>query len=344
MTPRDWEDHRVVHRNREAPRADFIPFRDETAAQLTGGGSSRAKLLNGTWKFSFADSPALSPEGFQNPAFDCSGWDDISVPLSWQMAGYGRPHYTNVVYPFPVDPPRVPTENPTGCYRRTFSLPQSWEERSVFLHFGGVDSAFEVFLNGTFVGFSKGARLPAEFDVTEAIHRGENVLALRVFAFSDGSYLEDQDMWWLSGVFRDVRLIARPPVHVRTFAVDTELDESCAKGMLKVDLTLRNTGDGEARRTYVEAKLLDGTGSSVLPGLLRGAVVVEPAGEADLGLEKTVEGVRTWTAEDPYLYTLLLSVREGDGEAEITETLRCSVGFRRVEILEGNLLVNGEPA
>jgi len=220
--PVDWNNHKLLHRNRLDSRSYYIPYPD-TISALTyeRQNSNRFKLLNGLWKFRYVATPLETPVGFQNDNYDVFGWDDIAVPSSWQMQGYGYPHYTNVVYPFPVDPPHTPTENPTGCYRREFTLPKDWEEQQLVLRFEGVDSAFHVWINGQEAGFSKVSRMPSEFDITALARPGKNTVSVRVYQWSDGSYLEDQDMWWLSGIFRDVYLLSRPKVHIADYFIRT---------------------------------------------------------------------------------------------------------------------------
>ena len=204
---REWESPRLVGRHRLAARATFIPFDSETDAMAgERGQSSRFQILNGRWRFYYAQAPCAAPLNFTEADFDDSRWDNITVPGHWQLQGYGHPRYTNVNYPFPVDPPRVLSENQTGLYRREFDVPDGWTGRQIILHFAGVDSMFTIWVNGREVGMSKGSRLPAEFDITPAVRAGRNVLAVRVLQWSDGSYIEDQDMWWLSGIFRDVYL------------------------------------------------------------------------------------------------------------------------------------------
>ncbi len=232
----DWENPRVFERNRVPARASFITYSDkESALSHERGCSQWFKLLNGKWKFNYAENPDLAPEGFFIEYFpedflmgcfdvthlDDEEWDDIQVPCNWQVLGYGRPHYTNVIYPFPTDPPHVPTENPTGSYRRKFFLSADWDDRQVFLRFEGVDSAFYVWINGQEVGYSQGSRLPAEFNITPHLRNGVNTISARVLQWSDGSYLEDQDMWWLSGIFRDVYLTSAPETHIFDFRVRT---------------------------------------------------------------------------------------------------------------------------
>jgi beta-galactosidase/evolved beta-galactosidase subunit alpha len=194
----DWLDPQTVGRNRLDPHVDVLPYENPEAARARERTRSPwIRSLDGEWAFDLAATPADAPAGFQDPAFDTGDWDGIDVPINWQAAGHGDPHYTNVVYPFPLDPPNVPTENPTASYRRTFHVDEDWDGRQVRMHFEGVDSAFHLWVNGERVGYSEGARLPSEFDVTEHVEPGENTVAVRVYKWSNGSYVEDQDMWWL---------------------------------------------------------------------------------------------------------------------------------------------------
>ncbi|MCY2929724.1 MAG: DUF4981 domain-containing protein [Planctomycetota bacterium] len=286
--------------------------------------------LSGCWKFHYTPSPAEAPAGGSDADFDASAWDDVAVPGCWQMQGYGRPHYTNIMFPIPVDPPRVPTDNPTGSYRREFALPEDWAGRTVWLRFDGVDSAFHVWVNGQPAGFSKGSRIPAEFDVTALVRPGPNVLAVRVLQWSDGTYCEDQDMWWLSGIFRPVHLIARPACHVRDVQLRTDLDATYTDGLLHVTALLAGAGEGFS----IEAQLLDAGGRPVVS---RKAKETDSRAQARL----PVKGVRTWSAEAPYLYTLLLTLKDAAGE--VIEVIPHRVGFRTVEIRADRFLINGRP-
>ncbi|WP_114576909.1 glycoside hydrolase family 2 TIM barrel-domain containing protein [Saliphagus sp. LR7] len=329
----DWIDPETVGRNRLEPHADVLPYPDcGTALAGERADSLWITSLNGTWKFDLAPTPSEAPEGAADPDFDTEGWDDIEVPLNWQLAGYGTPHYTNVVYPFPVDPPRVPTENPTATYRRTFRVDGEWDGRQVRLRFAGVDSAFHLSVNGQRVGYSEGARLPAEFDVTDHVEPGENTVAVRVYKWSNGSYLEDQDMWWLSGIFRDVYAYALPESHVSDVDVRAELDDEYEDGRFRATVDVTNAG-GAATETAVEAMLLDPEGETVAE--FERSVDVAPGETASATVETTVEEPEQWTAETPALYALVLSV---PGGTVVAETL----GFREVEIADGHLLVNGE--
>ncbi|MEW6229421.1 MAG: sugar-binding domain-containing protein, partial [Bacillota bacterium] len=262
----DWENPGLLARNREPAHATLLPFADaETARRGARDDSPYIKLLNGNWRFTYARSPAAAPHGFQAPDYDDAAWETIPVPSNWQMHGYGRPNYTNIAYPFPVDPPFVPDENPTGSYRRPFTIPEAWQGRRVFLVFEGVSSAFHLWVNGYEVGYSQGSHLPSEFDLTTYLRPGEeNLLAVRVYQWSDGSYLEDQDMWRLSGIFRDVYLIATPPVHLRDLRVRTSFDAAYDHATLDLSLALRNYHEHDVVGEAVSAHLLDGEGRTIV--------------------------------------------------------------------------------
>ncbi|MCX7914721.1 MAG: DUF4981 domain-containing protein [Verrucomicrobiae bacterium] len=291
----DWENPQLTGRGRRPPRAYFFPYPNvDLAKTLEPHASPWFLNLNGAWKFRLF--PTVAEAG--DPPWETANWSTLPVPSNWQMHGHGHPHYTNVPYPFPVHPPRVPTENPTGCYLRDFVLPASWQGMTVWLRFEGVDSAFHVWVNDQPIGFSKGSRLPAEFDITSALRPGRNTIAVRVVQWSDGSYLEDQDMWWLSGIFRDVYLLVRPTVHLTDVRIDAP-----ATGELRVHTELHGTGT-------VETELLGPTGPR-----------------------------RLWSAEDPFLYTLLLKVRDAQGR--LCEVVPQRVGFRTIEIRGDRFLING---
>lgn len=329
----DWQNPRLTHRNRLAPRARFTPHSSSDEALIDPlGTSSRVVSLAGQWKFALAANPAEAPKNFAAPDCDDAGWDRIAVPGNWQMQGYDRPHYTNVQYPFPVDPPFVPDENPTGCYRHRFDLPDGWDDRRVVIRFDGVDGYFELFCNGQYVGMSKGSRVPAEFDLTGQLTAGENLIAVRVLKWSDATYLEDQDMWWLSGIFRDVALIATSrAAAIEDFTLRTDLDDDLAAGQLSGEIQL--AGD-RTQGCRIVADLLDPQGRTVW-----GQPVEMLAESRTVSLSAPVENIQTWTAETPNLYKLLLSLRDADGQ-EI-EALCQRVGFRRIELKDGQFLVNG---
>jgi beta-galactosidase/beta-glucuronidase len=327
----DWENPSLQGLHRLEPRA-FVPPHDSAASALAGDrlGSPHLLDLNGTWKFRLHPAPAHVDPAFADPDFGDADWADLAVPSMWQMHGHGAPHYTNINYPFPVDPPRVPSENPTGCYRRTFELPATWSGRRVVLRFEGVDGAFEAFVNGERIGLSKGSRMPAEFDITDRLRPGTNTLAVRVWQWSDATYLEDQDMWWLSGIFRDVLLVAPPGAELDDVRVETDLDAAHTNGTLRMSARIRAGSD-----FHVTATLLDPSGKEVGRESIAGRAA--PADPAAVAFEIPVERPALWSAESPALHTLLLELRSGDSTTH--HALR--IGFRSVEIRDGQFLVNG---
>ncbi len=323
-----WENPTLFNRNRLPARSYFIPYADESAAlTLDRGASDRLIPLNGTWQFHYALTVQESPDDFHKPAFDASAFASIAVPSCWQLQGFGKPHYTNVQYPFPVDPPKVPTENPTGSYRRAFFLTPEQAKQAIILRFEGVDSVFTVWVNGKEVGLSKGSRLPAEFDITPFVKAGNNLIAVRVIQWSDASYMEDQDMWWLSGIFRDVYLLVRPATHVFDVHANTVLDATYTNATLDVALTLSGAAKGR-----IEIELLDASGG------VAGTEKMS-ASAAKLSLSIDLKNPAKWTAETPNLYTLL--VKLFDAKGNLLEVIPQRIGFRKIEIKNAALLVNG---
>jgi beta-galactosidase/beta-glucuronidase len=330
----DWQDHLVLEQGRMAPRTAFVPFPDVASARSYEPALSPAfRSLSGNWRFYLAPRPSSAPKGLAGPDFDDGAWDEIPVPSHWQLEGHGRPQYTNFAYPFPVDPPKVPSENPTGCYRREVEVDPSWLERgsTVLLRFEGVDSAFHVYWNGDRVGYSQGSRLPSEFDVTKSATAGRNVLAVVVYQWSDGSYLEDQDMWWLSGIFRDVSLLWRPPAHLADVVVDAPYDYTARTGSLVVRATVAGAPRRGAALT-VETEVYDGEQR------VSGARASLEGGQAKARLE--CGAVEPWSAEVPRLYEVVVSLRADNGA--VIEVVAVKVGFRHIERRDGLILFNGE--
>jgi len=331
----DWQNPNVLHIGREEARTSLIPYTCEKAALAGDRGLSDCyRLLNGEWDFCYADK-GVAPEGFQDPEYNLdAGWDTLPVPANWQMHGYDAPQYANVNYPIPFDPPYVPDENPVGCYRRWFTLPDSWADRQVFLNFDGVNSAFYVWVNGDFVGFSKVAHMPAEFDITPHLVSGENLIAVMVYKWSDGSYLEDQDFWRLSGIFRDVYLLGTPKTHVRNIIARTDLDETYENGKLSLDIQTVNYGDGIEKLT-VKTKLLY---KNKLVRELDIPTLLSGDGPCSIAVNYDVPGCKKWTAETPELYTLLVELIK---DGRLIEVQRADIGFRKIEIRDRQLFVNG---
>ena len=303
------------------------------------GKSEKFKLLNGMWKFYYSNTPEESPEGFYENSYNTDDWDDIRVPGNWQVQGYGYPHYTDLIYPFPIDPPTVPSENPTGCYRRDFYIPEDWKGLQVIVRFEGVDSGFHLWINGEEVGYSQGSRMPSEFDITPFVKAGKNSISVRVYQWTNGSYIEDQDMWWLSGIFRDVAIIGRAPVHIKDFFIKTELDEKYEDAILNIETTLENVYSEKADNFSIEYKLLDENLSPVVDSVVLEDILVE--GEKTFSTDISVSKPNKWSAESPYLYNLLMILRDSKGE--IVEVVPSKFGFRNIKLKDGNFLVNGVP-
>lgn len=337
---RDLDNLEVLHRNRLDSRAYFMSYGDiDSALTFERGRAKGFKLLNGMWKFQYLSTPEESPEDFYEENFDASNWDDIRVPGNWQLQGYGYPHYTDLIYPFPVDPPRVPSENPTGCYRRNFYIPEDWSGLQVLLRFEGADSGFHLWVNGKEVGYSQGSRMPSEFDITPYINIGENILAVRVYQWTDGSYLEDQDMWWLSGIFRDVALIARDNVHINDFFIKTDLDENYENGMLNIETVLENVNSNDEEGYKVEYILQDENILKTKETVTN--INVTANSTSTITTKIPVNKPNKWSAETPYLYDLLIILK--DCNDNVLEVVPTKVGFRTIKVENGNFLVNGVP-
>lgn len=338
-----WENPAVFAENREPPHASFTPFPTPAGAAAGRPDDSPFRVsLNGDWKFHWVPRPDERPMDFFDPDFDASGWAEIPVPSNWEFEGYGYPVYRDEFYSFPANPPFIPhDDNPVGSYRRGFEIPAEWDGREVFINFDGVYSAFFVWVNGEYIGYSEGSRTPAEFRITEAVRPGSNLLAVQVYRWSDGSYIESQDFWRVSGIDRDVYLLSRPTTYLRDFFAEAELDDDYENGRLRLTVNLVNRGLGSAGRHEVEFQLRGPDGRLVWeePGVLEMDVPV--GGEVEATVSRDVPSPRHWTAETPALYEL--RIRLGDPSGEFTEFVFTRVGFRRVEIVDGILTVNGQP-
>ncbi len=344
-TAKDWENPLVFSRNTEPPHATLMPYENRVQA-LAGDrfASEFFRSLNGQWRFHWAAKPADRPQDFYRPEFDVGGWKDIEVPGNWQLQGYDIPIYMNSSYPFPADPPRIPHDrNPVGSYWTEFTVPDGWSGRQVFLHFDGVESAFYVWINGQMVGYSQDSRTPAEFNITRFLGPGRNILAAEVYRWSDGSYLECQDFWRLSGIFRNVYLFSTPDVHIRDFEIKADLDDACRDAVLRVNAWVWNYGGTAARNHTVEVSLIDPAGNPVGgETLMTGrSVYIAPGAESLALMKAAVPNPLKWSAEEPNLYTVTLALKNEKGETIEMESAR--FGFRRVEIKGGQLLLNGQP-
>lgn len=338
----DWENPRVFERNKMLGHVMLHPYDDQTQAIVGDKLSSWQISLNGDWHFKLVDKPKSTPEGFYSPSFSVANWDTIKVPSNWQLEGYDRPIYTNVQYPFTPDYPRVPEDNPTGLYRTIFTIPDDWDGRQVFINFGGVNSAFYLWVNGEQVGYSQDSMLPAEFNITPYLTKGENILAAQVFRWSDGSYLEDQDQWWLSGIFRDVYLYSTPPAYIQDYFVKTWFDEHYKDAVLDLEVRLQNSQRFVSDEMRVEIKLFDQENQPVLTDTVEVKVDgIRPEMAKLISIKTNISEPLKWSSEHPHLYRLVIILKDKHGTPSHIESSQ--IGFRQIDIVDGKILVNGNP-
>ncbi len=330
----DYDDPAIFEKGQNLPHAFHEPY--------NGAGEENYQLLNGPWRFKWVERPDLVPEHFEDPAFNTEDWDEIRVPSNWQMEGFGHPKFRNVALSFESDPPHIPAYyNPTGCYKRTFTAPPGWKDKEVMLRFEGVKSASYVWINGQKAGYNQGGFEPAEYNITPYIREGENDISVQVIRFSDGSYLENQDMWRLSGIFRDVKLFALPRVHIQDFFFTTDLDENYRDAMLNVELTLANSEEMKASGYSLQVEVLDRQGASVLDEPLLQIITLSGERNQKFGLETLVKNPLKWSAEYPNLYSIGIVLKDKQGT--ILESFSKKLGFREVELKGELILVNGVP-
>jgi beta-galactosidase len=344
----DWENQEIISVNKMDARATSYSYTTESAAINSDRAKSAVLSLDGAWKFSFAADSKNRSLDFYKQDFDASQWKDIEVPSCWEMKGYGTPIYTNVVYPFTPNPPFIDRENPVGSYLKTFELPENWNEKQLVLHFAGVSSAFYLWVNGKKVGYSQGSRLPAEFDITKFATTGKNTIAVQVFRWSDGSYLEDQDHWRMSGIHREVLLLAQPKVNISDFFVRTRLDDAYENAVLQIRPKVKVTDGIDIKDWTLEVKLFDSDSKNILtkPLLIAVDKIVNekfpPRDHVYFGmLQQEILNPKKWSAEIPNLYTLVLNILDANGK--LVESRSTKVGFREVEtVADGVLKVNGK--
>lgn len=347
---RPWEDPQVSGINRLPSKATSTSYANVALAKEgIASKSSRQKSLNGDWKFSWSETPENAPKDFYKTDYNATDWKTIPVPANWELQGYGTAIYTNITYPFvPVEPPFTPeNDNPTGCYLTSFKVPSDWKDMQVSLNFGGVSSAYYVWINGEMVGYSEDSMLPTHFDATPYLKEGENKLAVKVYRWSDGVYLEDQDHWRLSGIHREVYLTAAPKVQLYDFFVKTDLDENYKDAELQIRPKIKVFDKASLNGYVLESMLYDADGNTVLdkPLSIKAKKIYEEKyqqrGKPDFAMLKTkVKNPKKWSAEHPNLYTLVFSLKDKQGN--IAETRSTKIGFREVEFKDGELFVNGE--
>jgi len=335
----DWENPELFQINREPARAAFIPYADETSAISDNYTSSPWYFsLNGKWKFSWSPTPDQRPKDFYKSDYSTTNWKELQVPSNWELNGYGIPIYTNITYPFDRNPPFINhSDNPVGSYKRDFVLPENWNNRHIYLHFEAGTSAMYIWINGEKVGYTENTKSPAEFDITKYLKAGKNSLAVEVYRWSDGSYLEDQDFWRLSGIDRDVYLYSTNDIRISDFFAKPDLDSNYKNGSLNIEVNLKNLTSVAINNQKLEAKLVDATGATVFVKDLK--VNLAANTNPTINITQNVSSPKLWSSEAPNLYTLLLSLKNEKGN--IIETVSTQIGFRKVELKGGQLLVNG---
>jgi beta-galactosidase len=336
----EWEDPTKIDENKEKAHATFMLF-DNVKDVLEDDYSKSPyyKLLNGKWKFTYVDQHANRIQDFYRTDLSDKDWKDINVPSNWEMEGFGIPIYTNITYPHPKNPPFIEENNPVGTYRMKFTVPSNWNEREVLLHFGSITGYAQVYVNGKKVGMTKASKAPAEFNITKYLVKGDNLLAVQVFRWHDGSYLEDQDFWRLSGIERDVFLYSLPKVSVWDFFVKADLDKKYKNGDFNATIDLRRFSNATAiKNVKVDLNVMDKDGKSVLKQSKNISINKDLN---TINFVGTIASVNKWNAENPYLYDLVISLKDQNGKS--LGFTGSKIGFRKIEIKNAQLLVNGVP-
>lgn len=333
-----WEQPEVYAINKLPARATLTPY--ATMAEAAERGTSEYVMdISGQWRFYWTKTPAERPDGFWAVGYDDAAWKTIAVPGNWEVEGYGVPIYTNVTYPHPLNPPFIPhDDNPTGCYRHTFQLPEAWDGRRIILHFESGLAAMHVWLNGESVGYSEGTKMAVEFDITDMVKAGDNLLAVEGYRWADGSYLEDQDFWRLSGFDRAVKVYSVDKVRVGDIFAIGDLDKNYKNGLYSATVTIENVAD-EPFNGVVELQLLDAEGRAVAKSVKSVDVAVKASKDVDFSHQ--IAKVKLWSYEKPNLYTTVVALKDAAGN--VVEATSCRTGFRKVEIRDAQLMLNGKP-
>ncbi len=340
--PAEWENPKINAINKEPARATFMLYDNEKAVIADDYSKSPwFQSLNGTWKFNWVAQPEKRPVDFYKDNFNVSKWKDIPVPSDWQMHGYDYAHYVNIQYPFPMNQPFIDHKyNPVGSYKRNFTIPATWKGMDVFVYFGGVNSAMYLWVNGQKVGYSEDSKTPAEFNISKYLRNGNNSIAVEVYRWCDGSYLEDQDFFRLSGIERDVYLYATPQVKIADFFASAGLDAQYVHGTLNLDVILKNSASLDQENLNLVVNLYDAeNGDKVFSETKKTSLA--KVGEASISFNTILKNAKKWSAEIPNLYNLTLQLNDSKGNLIVTTG--CNIGFRTSEIKNGQLLVNGKP-
>ncbi len=335
----EWKDPKVFGVNKEKYRSTFVTYPNTLLAlQDDHLASPFVFSLDGIWKFKWVAKPSDAPLDFYKESYNVKLWNNMPVPGNWEFNGFGTPIYTNTKYPFPINPPYVDDENnPIGLYKRTFELPLNWSKRKIFIHFEGGTAAMYVWINGQKVGYTENAKSPAEFDITSYLKEGTNTVSCQVFKYGDGSYLEDQDMWRLGGINRSVYLYSTDHVRIADFFAHPNLDTNYRDGIFDVDIELKNYLP-EDKNVSIEVSLLDKNAKNVIHKVQK--IKIQGSRTKEISFKGSLPDPLKWTAETPNLYTLLLTLR--DERNEVIEVVSHKVGFRKIEIKDGQLFINGK--
>jgi beta-galactosidase len=330
FTFKEWENPAIVELGKEPPHTFAMSYPNIEAVFANDFSQSPYyQSLNGTWKFYYVNTPEERPQDFFKPTFNDWNWKELTVPSNWEIKGFGIPIYTNFIFPFPLNPPYIDhSYNPVGSYRREFTVPDNWQGREVLLHFGSISGCAYIWVNGQAVGLSKVAKSPAEFNITPYLKKGVNTLAVQVFRWHDGSYLEDQDMWRLSGIERDVFLTAKNPTHIADFWVKAGLDDNYKNGTLAVSIDIKNPNS----LYFIDLGIFDKNRNKVFSQRKNVS--------ANMAMQGQVNTPMQWSAENPHLYTAILTLKNEKGQ--IIEATGTKIGFRRSEIKGKNFLINGK--
>ncbi|MDI9861832.1 glycoside hydrolase family 2 TIM barrel-domain containing protein [Flectobacillus roseus] len=335
-----WENPSLIDIGKEKAHADFVLYAEKSSAVTKKPQASPFyQSLNGTWKFVYADRISDAPSNYFETNLDDSKWNDLPVPSNWERKGFGTAIYTNIVYPFPKNPPFIGGDNPVGTYRKAFTVPENWSDREILLHFGSITGYARIYVNGKFVGMTKVSKSPAEFNISQFLQKGKNTLAVQVYRWHDGSYLEDQDFFRISGIERDVFLTALPKTSLWDFFIKGDLDAKYTDGLLSADVSLRKFKGSNVEAGSVNVELLDKTGKTVWSQLQKVAKSTDTL--QNVSFKTTIKNPLKWSAEYPNLYTCVISVNDVQGKSLGTTSYK--VGFRKVEIKNAQLLINGVP-
>jgi len=335
----DWENPQILERNKETPHCLLIPYNNlKQAYDLNYQSSESFKSLNGEWSFKYSKNPSEKPNNFYSNGYDISNWDKIIVPGNWELQGFGTPYYLDEEYPFTPNPPYFDNKNnPVGSYKRTFTVTDEWKNKQVYVHFSSVRSAFYLWINDEKVGYSQGSKTPAEFNITQYIKKGKNTISVEVYRWSDGSYLEGQDTWRISGIERDVFIYSKENISIHDIALKPELNDSYKDGTLHTTFKINNFTKKTSKRAKLQIQIYDNTNQVIVDSILN--INISQDFENTFDFHHIFKNPEKWNAENPYLYTFIAKLINNKSNEIVSQKF----GFRKIEIKNKQLHVNGVP-